>query len=184
MAEYRICEFCDHPNDPSFLVCENCGADIYYISPQVIDEHVVSPEPIPEGETEKDQPSTPPASETGNTTVHRNTGQGTEPRRTAVFNTLKLVSSRDNVEVELPIEGGVIGREGDICQWYFMDQPYVSARHARLFLRGTDYIVVDNNSTNRTKLNGLKLEPGREYVLKVGDRITFANLEFIVEPVT
>ena len=50
-----------------------------------------------------------------------------------------------------------------------LSDPNVSRRHAEIRRRGSDVLVVDLQSTNGTRVNGV---PVRERVLEDGDEIT------------
>lgn len=45
----------------------------------------------------------------------------------------------------------------------------------------SNYYVEDLNSTNGTYVNGQKLEPHKLKEINVGDQITVADIDFIVE---
>lgn len=55
----------------------------------------------------------------------------------------------------------------------------VSRQHARLHLRGEQWSVSDLNSTNFTKVNGKRLEPGTEEPLKDGDQVHFGRIAVV-----
>lgn len=77
----------------------------------------------------------------------------------------------------------VIGR-GEGCEVRLPD-PSVSHRHASIRQRGTEYIVVDEGSTNGTFVGPLLLSPQASRVLKSGDRIRVGRvwLEVVLEHV-
>lgn len=77
----------------------------------------------------------------------------------------------------------VIGR-GEGCDVRLPD-PSVSHRHASIRQRGTEYIVVDEGSTNGTSVGPVLLSPQASRVLKSGDRIRVGRvwLEVVVEQV-
>ena len=50
--------------------------------------------------------------------------------------------------------------------------PNVSRNHAEIRPRGTGYVVVDLNSTNGTKVNGMRVQ---EHELHDGDELSFGN---------
>jgi pSer/pThr/pTyr-binding forkhead associated (FHA) protein len=61
---------------------------------------------------------------------------------------------------------------------FVIDQPTVSSLHATIEFRMGSFFLEDQRSSNRTRLNDRKLDPGRSVLLKSGDRITFANRAF------
>ena len=77
----------------------------------------------------------------------------------------------------------VIGR-GEGCEVRLPD-PSVSHRHASIRQRGTEYIVVDEGSTNGTFVGPVLLSPQASRVLKSGDRIRVGRvwLEVMLEHV-
>jgi pSer/pThr/pTyr-binding forkhead associated (FHA) protein len=76
----------------------------------------------------------------------------------------------------------VIGR-GEGCDVRLPD-PSVSHRHASLRQRGTDYIVVDEDSTNGTFVGPVRLPPQTPRVVRTGDLIRVGRvwLEVRFEP--
>jgi pSer/pThr/pTyr-binding forkhead associated (FHA) protein len=77
----------------------------------------------------------------------------------------------------------VIGR-GEGCEVRLPD-PSVSHRHASIRQRGTEYIVVDEGSTNGTFVGPVLLTPQASRVLKSGDRVRVGRvwLEILLEQV-
>ena len=77
----------------------------------------------------------------------------------------------------------VIGR-GEGCEVRLPD-PSVSHRHASVRQRGTEYIVVDEGSTNGTFVGQVLLTPQASRLLKSGDRIRVGRvwLEILIEQV-
>jgi hypothetical protein len=63
-----------------------------------------------------------------------------------------------------------VGRMPD-CNIVLAD-PNVSRKHAEISPRGQGYVVTDLNSTNGTRVNGLRIS---EHVLQDGDEIAFGN---------
>jgi pSer/pThr/pTyr-binding forkhead associated (FHA) protein len=76
----------------------------------------------------------------------------------------------------------VIGR-GESCEVRLPD-PSVSHRHASLRQRGTDYIIVDEDSTNGTFVGPVRLPPQTPRVVRSGDLIRVGRvwLEVRFEP--
>jgi len=62
-----------------------------------------------------------------------------------------------------------------------LTEPTVSGRHAAIEFQEDQYVLIDQNSTNKTLLNGTELEPQKPYQLKNGDQISFDAYSFIFE---
>ncbi len=60
-------------------------------------------------------------------------------------------------------------------------QQTVSRRHARITRRAEQYYVEDLNAFNRTRLNGVQLEPHQEVELHAGDGMRLGNVELRFE---
>src|SRR5438477_1094949 len=75
----------------------------------------------------------------------------------------------------------VIGR-GEGCEVRLPD-PSVSHRHASIRQRGTEYIVLDEGSSNGTFVGPVRLSPQAPRVLKTGDLVRVGRvwLEAVVE---
>ena len=94
---------------------------------------------------------------------------------------LKLVNLRRNLTFKMHEsysikESALIGRSKR-CQVY-IDDPYMSKNHARIFLRDGGFYVEDLDSTNGSFLNGRKL-PDHPIRLKDCDKLSFGNISFI-----
>ena len=80
----------------------------------------------------------------------------------------------------LTLQEGAFGRVGGMWPELASCQ-YVSGSHGKIG-RGSDgWILVDIGSTNGTFVNGQRLESGRGFPLKKGDRVRIATLDFTVE---
>jgi type VI secretion system FHA domain protein len=77
-------------------------------------------------------------------------------------------------------EGGTIGRVGG-NDWVLPDQ-FVSSRHALIQYADGQFYVVDTNSSNGVFLNApnFRLEKGRPYPIKTGDRLLIDPFEIHV----
>ncbi len=58
--------------------------------------------------------------------------------------------------------------------------PEVSSKHAEIRSSGSKWTIIDAGSTNGTTLNGVRLNPGKEYMLKDQDTIGIANYNLLV----
>lgn len=72
----------------------------------------------------------------------------------------------------------IIGKDSERAQIQ-IKQEGISRVHALVVKEGEDCIIEDLNSTNGTWINGKPLEPRTRYVLKQGDKVQLAGLEYI-----
>ncbi|MEG2353137.1 MAG: FHA domain-containing protein [Clostridium sp.] len=91
---------------------------------------------------------------------------------------LFLVNLKDNNRIEIPASGGIIGRTGDICPSYFMDNVYVSRKHARIEYSYGGYVICDLGSKNGTRVNGLTLDVGLNFPIRGGDLLEICDEKF------
>ncbi|MCQ2417728.1 MAG: FHA domain-containing protein [Oscillospiraceae bacterium] len=101
-----------------------------------------------------------------------------EGRKTVLIVKYKLI--RLKTQEEYPLTDAVVrvGRDRADLGIALQDNLHVGRDHAEL--RGTQdgYVLVDKKSSNHTYLNGQMLEPYKEYYLKNGDQIVFADDKF------
>ncbi len=172
-----ICLLCQHPNPTSVAYCEKCDNELGFVSP--------SAWPVDNKEsTEIDPEST------------LNANKSDETRNQAIpfsvfvrpsmqaKQSLKLVD-KDHYVIAIPENGGVIGRMGNIDEQYFNSHKrfeVVSRTHASIrLLPNGKYVLKDEGSSHGTKLNGEKLEKGKEYPIKSGDTVVFSDCWFRIE---
>lgn len=76
-----------------------------------------------------------------------------------------------------PLERCTIGREAgnDIV----IDDVMISRRHAAIVRRGDAFGVLDLDSSNGTRVRRMRVRPGEEIVIKVGDPIELGSLKFV-----
>lgn len=89
-----------------------------------------------------------------------------------------LRSLSDGEEIVLK-EETLIGRDG-VNADYFEKSKYISRRHATIYIENDNVFIIDA-STNGTFINGKRMEKMIKQPLHIGDKITFADLEFILE---
>lgn len=80
--------------------------------------------------------------------------------------------------IELSGERFVFGRSPEDTDWV-LEAPGISRRHGAIERSGQEWSLTDLGSRNGCKLNGERLEPGRTYRLKDGDRIEAAQTELM-----
>ena len=72
----------------------------------------------------------------------------------------------------------LIGRHIEYAD-YIINNKSVGRTHAEIIIKNDKYHIKDLNSKNGTKLNGMNLEPNKEYELKNEDIIVFADSKHI-----
>lgn len=92
----------------------------------------------------------------------------------------QLHCKADGIVVALQ-NGAVIGR----CTGPFADvlstYGYISGTHARIDNTPTGWTITDLDSTNGTKVNGMRLKPQQPCPIKKGDVVRIAIHDFEVE---
>lgn len=98
-----------------------------------------------------------------------------EEVRTVMLHKQPYLTSRDNYipMSQFPFTVG----KGSAS--YIVANPTVSRHHITILRQGDGYYVRDENSTNKTHLNGRELEPLKPELLQDGDRLQISNEEFI-----
>ena len=76
-----------------------------------------------------------------------------------------------------------IGKENARVDLYVSNNPTVSRVHVHIVTRNGHFYIIDQNSTNRTFVNGIHVPPQVEYKLRDGDEIKLSNefFDFRVE---
>lgn len=74
----------------------------------------------------------------------------------------------------------IIGKSECSCN-FCIDSAVISRVHMRIVEELDDFFVEDLNSTNGTFINGEKIEAHNLKPINVGDKLTIANIDFIVE---
>lgn len=94
-----------------------------------------------------------------------------------------LFREKNGEHIALTKKKNMLGRSDKLCQYVIQDNCTVGREHAIILASDQLCKLVDNHSYNGTFLNGQRLEPGKAYVLKHGDRIVLSNEEFIFQTV-
>ncbi|MFQ9516301.1 MAG: DUF6382 domain-containing protein [Eubacterium sp.] len=94
--------------------------------------------------------------------------------------TLRSIDLEETMEITPNKFPCVLGKSRKSSDFY-VDSPVVSRVHMRILEDMTGYFVEDLNSTNGTFVNGEQLIPHELKEINVGDQITLANIDFIVE---
>lgn len=71
-----------------------------------------------------------------------------------------------------------IGKEKSYVDYFISDNTAISRSHANIIENGSNYFIIDTNSTNHTFVNGSMIQSNMETPIKPGDKIKLANEEF------
>ena len=113
--------------------------------------------------------------------LERETGKAPEETTIILQAPLRLLDLWEKAPILFPGEKDrvTVGREvgSDLT---FPDSPrrsYMARRQAEFYREENQWYVMDLNSTNKTRVNGVVLEPMTRKLLTTGDEIQFADLE-------
>lgn len=95
-------------------------------------------------------------------------------------NTLKLLVCSSNKTIKLQKASIEVGRATECDLNFGADNKYMSRRQATFMFSNGKWYLVDNNSTNGTYINGVKLQPEKKYQLAADDEIVFAKYTKLV----
>jgi len=98
------------------------------------------------------------------------------PRPAVKYPTLTRRATGVTVNIDKPVFR--IGKERDRVDFCVTENRTVSRLHATIYTRNGSCFVEDNNSTNRTYINGTPVLPDREIKLKSGDVLKLSDEEF------
>ena len=85
-------------------------------------------------------------------------------------------NSFDRIDVNKPVFR--IGKEKSYADYSVMNNNAVSRLHADIINKNGVYFIKDNNSTNGTFVNGVRIQSNIEVEIFDGNTITLANEEF------
>ena len=85
-------------------------------------------------------------------------------------------SNYDKIEINKPVFR--IGKERSYVDCFVANNNAVSRLHADIITKNDRYFIKDNNSTNKTHVNGMPLQPMVEVEIHEGDEIVLANEPF------
>lgn len=92
----------------------------------------------------------------------------------------RLIHVKSNKQIPIEKEIFTVGKEGESVD-YVLDNPAVSRRHFDIISKGDHYFIMDNNSTNKTYVDGKEIPPKEAVEIKYGAKIKAANEEFFFE---
>lgn len=94
--------------------------------------------------------------------------------------TLKLLVCSSNKTITLQKASIEVGQATECDLNFGADNKYMARRHATFIFSNGKWYLIDNNSTNGTYINGVKLQPGKKYQLAADDEIVFAKYTKLV----
>lgn len=86
------------------------------------------------------------------------------------------LSTYDQIELDKPVFR--IGKEKSYVDYFVKNNNAVSRLHADIITKEEQYYIRDNNSTNKTRVNGRIVAPGQMVELYDGDQVLLANESF------
>jgi len=89
-----------------------------------------------------------------------------------------LLRLKNNERIQLSKPVFRIGKERSYVDYFISDNTAVSRSHANILIKGTEFYIVDTNSTNHTYVNGNMLQSNVETKLEHGSKVRLANEEF------
>lgn len=95
--------------------------------------------------------------------------------------TYSLLRNRTGEAIEIDRSEFTIGRKREMCSYAITDNPAISRVHGIFRVTAKGLFVSDNNSLNRTSVNGRTLQKGGSAALKNGDVVSFADESFTVQ---
>ena len=98
--------------------------------------------------------------------------------KTVLMHKSYLIRKRDGSKFTLEQPLIRVGRNRPDVEINLRGNNHVGHMHASLLMVGGSYAVVDHESVNHTYLNHQQLEPQKQYPLKNGDILAFADEEF------
>lgn len=90
---------------------------------------------------------------------------------------LLRVKSNEIIKIEKSVFQ--IGKTKDSVDYRIKNNPSISRIHASIIVRSNQYFVRDHNSTNKTYLNGIVINPNTDVEIKENDNLRLANEEFV-----
>lgn len=98
---------------------------------------------------------------------------------TVALNCPVLLRVSTNTRVEIKKSPFAIGRSANACDFVIEDNCYIGRKHAIIQQEGHQTYIIDNNSTNGTKIDGVPINPNQKVPLSSGKVIEIGHEEFI-----
>ena len=190
-TELMWCPDCKRPKPNRTRECPVCGNDLVpgrkYLN-GITAQPQAQPQPAPQ-QTQQPNPSTAGIHTSPQTQFYTNPQNVVQqpqpndvPQRTAVSGASAPAGPTKIIGDGwvLPLREGPFGRTSGIYP-EFASCKYISGRHGAFTRTAIGWTVVDSGSTNGTFVNGMRLTPGVETPIRIGDKLTIATIDFNVQ---
>lgn len=115
--------------------------------------------------------------ESDETVLIKQSGKTKQPGETARL-TPRLVRKMTNEQILITKDFFRIGRDTKFNDYAILDNLCVGHTHCHILMKDGEYFLVDDNSKNRTMVNGEIVLPGTKAKLAHGDSISVADEEY------
>jgi len=169
----KICPKCGYLNTEFETMCIDCATSLMNVS--AVNEEDTTTRPVMEAAVTKiPAPGlSEPASVTGGYAL-------TEEAATQRFRTEACLECLSVPGFKFTVQpNATIGRKGMINVKPLPNSQYISRVHATFVHEAGLWYIRDENSTEGTSVNGIKIAPGIKQPLKDGDQVTLAITTFI-----
>lgn len=126
-----------------------------------------------------------PKKEEKNSYVMQEEGGATEVLGEIFVPTIVLTGVRTPEKISILVSKGefIIGKKEELCDFAILFNPAISRQHAKIISSNGRVYIEDLGSANGTFLNEARLAPNSREALNVGDKLKFANSNFLVKSV-
>ncbi|WP_462410826.1 DUF6382 domain-containing protein [Neobacillus sp. Marseille-QA0830] len=168
----KFCTNCGNPREEGAKFCVHCGSSFKA-------ETALAPEPVAE-EPQARKAGTQSFSETtvlgvedyGGTTV-----LGADAYEEPSFPYLIREKTQEKISVNKP--SFRIGKESKFCDYFISDNNAISRSHADIITKDHRYYIIDQNSTNKTYVDGRVIPVQKEAEIFSGTKLRLANEDFV-----
>lgn len=168
----KVCSTCGHPSGEDAKFCVSCGSPL---GKPVLPLKAATVETIPavKANTESFSETTVLSPEDNNGT----TVLGADVYEEPAFPYLIREKTEEKISIDKPVFR--IGKESRYCDYFVSNNNAVSRSHADLVSKNGRYYIVDNNSTNKTYVDGRAIPVLKEVEIFSGTKLRLANEEFV-----
>ena len=159
MIDAKICDNCKHINPVNLVECEECGYDLTFVTPTVVDDS-------PTLESDSD-------SENGSGSLNSSESSDKEKDKWIMA---CLANEEEFVEIRTEVS---VGRDCELFGSRFNSSNFTSRLHAKL--RVVDgHLQVMDASTNGTFVNDKRIQKMEWVEVEEGNILKFADITFVI----